>query len=218
MCKTSSHICHIWYLPIFLFRHGSLILMNRASFIALVRFWFSLPIIVKLLMVTLWPEMLPWSWMGEGDFWCSLNLSAKVLADSPMYSSSHPSSLHLYLYMIPLLLVIGSLSLVAMSRSFMVWPPLKSTCMPCFWQVFLTLSLSPCWYGTTIYIFLLMFVFWPVWLLLFLFLFLDRFWLLILALLMAQMGYLHFWRAWHRWSSSFFCSWGSEHMVLALWQ
>ena len=23
--------------------------------------------------------------MGEGDFWCSLNLSAKVLADSPMY-------------------------------------------------------------------------------------------------------------------------------------
>ena len=34
---------------------------------------------------------------------------------------------------------------------------------------------------------------------------------------MAQMGYLHFWRAWHRWSSSFFCSCGSEHMVLALW-
>ena len=34
---------------------------------------------------------------------------------------------------------------------------------------------------------------------------------------MAQIGYLHFWRAWHRWSSSFFCSCGSEHIVLALW-
>ena len=30
------------------------------------------------------------------------------------------------------------------------------------------------------------------------------------------MGYMHFWRAWHRWSSSF-CSCGSEHIVLALW-
>ena len=140
--------------------------MNRASLIALVRFWSSLPIMEKLLMVALWPEMLQWSWMGEGDFWCSLNLSAKILVDSPMYSSSHPSSLHLYLYMTPLLLVIGSLSLGFMSRSFIVWPPLKCTCTPYFWQVFLILPLSPCWYGTTICIFLLLVVFWPVWLLL----------------------------------------------------
>ena len=34
------------------FRDGSLTLVNRASFIALVRFWSSLPIMVKLLMVT----------------------------------------------------------------------------------------------------------------------------------------------------------------------
>ena len=210
-------MCGRWYLPMFLFRDGSLTLMNRASLIALVRFWSSLPIMVKLLRSTLWPEMLQWSWMGEGDFWCSLNLSAKVLADSPIYSSSHPSSLHLNLYMTPLLLVIGSLSLGAMSRSFMVWPPLKCTCTPYFWQVFLNLSLSPCWYGTTMYMFLLVDFFWPVWLLLFLFGLLTGFWLFILALLMAQMGYMHFWRAWHRWSSSSFCSCGSEHIVLALW-
>ena len=130
MCRTSSHMWGRCYLLIFLFRDGSLTLMNRAFLNALMRFWSSLPIMVKLLMVNLWPEMFQWSWMGEGDFWCSLNLSAKVLADSPIYSSLHPSSLHLYLYMTPLLLVIGSLSLGAIRRSLIVWPPLKCTCTP----------------------------------------------------------------------------------------
>ena len=201
----------------FLLRDGSLTLMNRASFIALVWFWSSLPIIVKLLMVTLWPEMLQWSWIGEGDFWCSLNLSAKVLADSPMYSSSHPSSLHLYLYMTPLLLVIGSLSFRAIRRPFMVWPPLKCTCNPYFLQVFLILSLSPCWYGTTMCTFLLLGLFWPVWLLLFLFVLLVGFWLFNFALLVAHVGYMHFLRDLHKWSSSFCNSCGFEHTVLALW-
>ena len=36
---------------------------------------------------------------GEGAFRCSLNLSPKFLADSPMYSSLHSSLLHLNLYM-----------------------------------------------------------------------------------------------------------------------
>ena len=107
MYRTSSHVWGRWYLPMFLFRDGSLTLMNRASLIALVRFWSSLPTIVKLLMLMLWPEMLQWSNIGEGAFWCSLNLSAKFLADSPIYSSLHPCWLHLYLYMTPLLFVIG---------------------------------------------------------------------------------------------------------------
>ena len=88
--NTSSHMCGWWYLPIFLLRDGSLTLMNRASLIALVRFWSSLPIMLKFLMSALCPEMLQWSWMGEGDFWCFFNLSAKVLADSPIYSSLTP--------------------------------------------------------------------------------------------------------------------------------
>ena len=39
--------------------------------------------------------MLLWSYMGEGGFRCSLNLSPKDLEDSPMYSSSqsHPVTL-----------------------------------------------------------------------------------------------------------------------------
>ena len=78
LCRTSSHIWGRWYLPIFLFRDGSLTLMNRASLIALVRFWSSLPTMVNLLMLILWPEVLQWSNIGEGAFWCSLNLSAKV--------------------------------------------------------------------------------------------------------------------------------------------
>ena len=128
VCRTSSHIWGKWYLPMFLFRDGSLTLMNRASLIALVRFWPSLPTIVKSLMLMLWPEMLQLSNIGEGAFWCSLNLSAKFLADSPIYSSLHPCWLHLNLYMTPLLFVIGSLSLGAMRRFLIVWPPLKNTC------------------------------------------------------------------------------------------
>ena len=45
-----------------------------------------------------------------GGFRCSFNLSPNVLAVSPMYSSSHSNLSHLYLYIIPLLLVKWSLS------------------------------------------------------------------------------------------------------------
>ena len=83
--RTSSHICGRWYLPIFLFRDGLLTLMYRASFIALLRFWFSLPTILKFSTLMLWPVVLKWSNMEEGAFWCSLNLSPKVLEDSPIY-------------------------------------------------------------------------------------------------------------------------------------
>ena len=82
--RTSSHTCGRWYLPIFLLRDGSLTLMYRASLIVLIRFWSSLPTMLKLLIVTLWPVMLKWSNIGEGAFRCSLNLSPKVLEDSPM--------------------------------------------------------------------------------------------------------------------------------------
>ena len=90
LSRTSSHICGRWYLPMFLFRDGLLTLMYRASFMVLMRFWSSLPNMEKLSIVTAWPEMLRWSCIGEGAFRCSLNLSSKFLADSPIYSSSNP--------------------------------------------------------------------------------------------------------------------------------
>ena len=64
--RTSFQTCGRWYLPTFLLRDGSLTLMYRASFIVLIRFKSSLPTMLKLLIVTLWPMMLLWSYMGEG--------------------------------------------------------------------------------------------------------------------------------------------------------
>ena len=48
----------------FLLSGVSLTLMKKASLIALVRFWSSLPTIVKLLMLILWPVVLQWSNIG----------------------------------------------------------------------------------------------------------------------------------------------------------
>ena len=45
---TSSHIRGRWYLPMFLFRDGWLTLMCKASFMVLMRFWSSLPTMLKL--------------------------------------------------------------------------------------------------------------------------------------------------------------------------
>ena len=53
---------------------------------------------------------------GEGALRCSFNLSPKVLADSPMYSSSLSNLLHLYLYITLLFWVILSLALGAIRR------------------------------------------------------------------------------------------------------
>ena len=133
--KTSSQTCGRWYLPTFLFRDESLTLMYRASLIVLIRFRSSLPTMLKLLMVTLWPVMLLWSYMGEGAFRCSLNLSPKVLEESPMYSSSHSTLSHWYLWMTPLLFCIGSLSLGDIRRFLIVVPPLKYTCTHIYFQI-----------------------------------------------------------------------------------
>ena len=100
--RTSSHMWGRWYLPMFLFRDGLLTLIYRASFMVLMRFWSSLPTMVKLSMLTLWPNLFEWSCIEEGAFSLSVNLSANVLPDSSMYSSSHSTLLHLYMCMTPL--------------------------------------------------------------------------------------------------------------------
>ena len=48
LTSTSSHMCGSWYLPIFLFRDGSLTLINNASLMALAIPWSSMPTILKL--------------------------------------------------------------------------------------------------------------------------------------------------------------------------
>ena len=61
LSRTSSQMWGRWYLPIFLLWDGLLTLIYNASFIALLRFSSSLPMILKLSMVTWWPVMLLWS-------------------------------------------------------------------------------------------------------------------------------------------------------------
>ena len=121
-----------------------------ASLIVLRRFLSSLANILKSSIDTVWPEMLILSCIGEGAFRCSLNLSPKFLADSPILSSLHSTLLHLNLYMTPRLLRIGSLSLGVVRRFLMVGPPFRCTSITYFLQVLLKLSLSPWWYGTVI--------------------------------------------------------------------
>ena len=48
LTNTSFHICGSWCLPIFLFRDGSLTLLNIASLMALALLWSSLPTMLKL--------------------------------------------------------------------------------------------------------------------------------------------------------------------------
>ena len=62
--RTSSHMWGILYLPMILFRDG--LLTHIDSFMNLMRFRSSLPTILKLPSVMLWPMMLGWSNNGEG--------------------------------------------------------------------------------------------------------------------------------------------------------
>ena len=75
--------------------------------------------------------------IGDGAFRCSLYLSSKVLAGSPIYSSSYSVLSHLYQYMMLLCFVMASLSLGNINRFFKVFPPLKYTWTPYLLQMVL---------------------------------------------------------------------------------
>ena len=91
--------------------------------------WSSLPTMVKLLGLVLFPEVLQCPKMGEGSWMCWLYPSPKVLQVSPMYSPSHASSLHCIFLMVLF--------------------PLKWVWTPYLLHMFLMLYLSPCVYGMT---------------------------------------------------------------------
>ena len=98
LTSTSSHLCGSWYLPIFLFRDGSLTLINIASLMDLAILWSSLLTMLKLKISRqrTWPIVLWWPWMGEGALMCSLNLPAKVLPDLP-YTPLHSPPCYTYI-------------------------------------------------------------------------------------------------------------------------
>ena len=47
LTNTSSHICGSWYLPIYLFRDGSLTLISIVSLMDLAKLWYSLPTMLE---------------------------------------------------------------------------------------------------------------------------------------------------------------------------
>ena len=122
-----------WNLPKFLFNDGSLTLMYMASLIFLVS---SLCFPVHY-GETFWADWMSCceyacKCMGEGALRCSLNLFSSVHPDSPMYCSVQLMLRYLYLYMTPLFVSLGSLSLGAIGNCLTAFVPLKCTWMPCF--------------------------------------------------------------------------------------
>ena len=78
-CRILSQMWGTWNLPIFLLKDGSLTLKNIASLMFLVILCTSLPTVEKLSTLILCPALLPYMYMGEGDWRCSLSLSPKEL-------------------------------------------------------------------------------------------------------------------------------------------
>ena len=86
-------MCGRLYFPMFLFRVGLLTLKTMASWMVLATLFSSLPNDLKVLhRCSMATGVLVVEILEKGVFKCSLNLSPKVLPDSPTYSSSQSSS------------------------------------------------------------------------------------------------------------------------------
>ena len=94
---VADGICQYFYLGM-----DYLLLCTRLLLLFSRGYGSSLPKMVKLSMVTLWTRDVNMVMCGGWGLRCSLYLSSKFLADSPMYSSSQSTLSHLYLYMTPL--------------------------------------------------------------------------------------------------------------------
>ena len=157
-CRIWSHTCGSWYLPRFLFKEGLLALINMASLMYLVVPCASLWTMLKQSGLIGCPvEMVCW-WMGDGALKCSLSLSLNALPVSPMYSSGQSICGHLYLYMTPLFCSLMSLSSDTINSIFIVFEPLKSTCIPFLLHILLNSSPNSCINGTTMERFLLLLI------------------------------------------------------------
>ena len=114
-------------LPKFLFKEGSLALMNMASLMFLVVPCESLWNMLKQSGPIGCPvELIHW-WMGDRAMRCSLSLSPNALPISPIYYSGQLICRQLYLYMTPLFCSLVSLSMGAISKVLIVFEPLKCT-------------------------------------------------------------------------------------------
>ena len=79
LTSTSSHMCGSWYLLMFLFRDGSLTLINIASLMALAKFWSSLQTMLKLC-----PETVHDQWCCA--LWTFLQIFCLIPQCTPLHS------------------------------------------------------------------------------------------------------------------------------------
>ena len=126
--------------------------MYMTSLIALAKLCPSMPMILKFSTGVVWPVLLWCSKIGDYALKCFLYLSANILDDSPMYSSSvNPDTPKPINHTALLCFVMVSLSFGDTNKFLRGIHPLKCTCTPYLWQMFLKLSLVPCVYETTIW-------------------------------------------------------------------
>ena len=146
LCSIYDWVCTY---QCFGFKVGLFTLMKIDSLMVLSCPWSSLPMMLKLVSVIVYPVCCMCAWLGEGCLRCSLLLSPRVLAVSPMYSSSQAIWLHWKLYITLLFISFGSWFLGFMRACFMIVLPLKWTCIPYLPQTCLILSTIPLVYGMT---------------------------------------------------------------------
>ena len=139
LSRTSSQICGRWYLPIFPFRDGLLTFICKASLMVLMKFWSSLPNREKMSrgvnMVMYRGRVLKIFLKSLFEISCWLSYIFLITIYPVTFISVYD----------PTFLRIGSLSLGAIRKSLMVWPPFRCTSIPYFLQVLVKLSLSPSW-------------------------------------------------------------------------
>ena len=82
-CKSWSHMCGSWYLPMLQFEGGSCMWINIASLMVLDWLWISLCIMLNWLGSSGRPVVALWMCIWEGPFKCSLTLSPKDLPGLP---------------------------------------------------------------------------------------------------------------------------------------
>ena len=116
----------------FLFSVELLTLEQMGSLVALAKLCPALPTMLKSSTDVLL-SVLDWcSYMGEGLFRCSLNLSPNLLTDTPVYSSSQSNLQHLNQYITPLFHFIVFLSMAATKMFFNILPLWKKAGFPHF--------------------------------------------------------------------------------------
>ena len=181
------------------------------------RFWSSLPTILKFPSVVVWPVLLKWSYIQEGlqVFFKHLSKCSWRLS-YVFFTAFHPVT---FVSVYDATLLSNMVFVFRCHQEVFDGPaPLKYTCIPCFLHIFFILSLRSFVYGTTTCVLMLELV---LLLVCFFLLLLSFEWtgalILFFILLKDHLGYLYLVRTFFRCSCSSWKCCEVEHTALVLW-